>query len=134
MYLRTTSLIVAAFTCSALVAANPPPIHSYIPISKVRDLGGTAYHQAIKRGVNPHGPPPDDFLSDNGWCIEFAEESAYALWAAAQSSSAMRFKRGTGVDIITWTAKNCQGSGKHYYNVNSFQDYYEYVFLFHLHA
>ncbi|KAF8244892.1 hypothetical protein K440DRAFT_663188 [Wilcoxina mikolae CBS 423.85] len=94
----TTTHQLSGMHFSILLTTVFLPLAFAIPNSGSNSFGETAYLRAIKRGIDPHGPRPNDFLSHNGRSVEFAEGSAYALWAAAQSGLK---KRGTttGVDI-----------------------------------
>ncbi|KAF8510238.1 hypothetical protein BDD12DRAFT_914855 [Trichophaea hybrida] len=79
-----------------------------------------AYTRCLSAGIDPHGPHPNDFDTDDGEKIAFSGESKFALWAAAQSEPAVGLKKKslpdgttqpTGIDVVMWTDLNAVEAG-----------------------
>ncbi|KAF8542339.1 hypothetical protein BDD12DRAFT_876819 [Trichophaea hybrida] len=92
-----------------------------------------AYTRCLSAGIDPHGPHPNDFDTDDGEKIAFSGESKFALWAAAQSEPAVGLKKKslpdgttqpTGIDVVMWTDLKCSGGGSYYYNIKYNTNYY----------
>ncbi|KAF8253002.1 hypothetical protein K440DRAFT_643007 [Wilcoxina mikolae CBS 423.85] len=102
----STSFFTIAVLASALVGAIPQPIsglHTRIPETNNDTFAEKAYKKALKLGIDPHGPWPNDFTSDNGKYISFEENSMFALWVAAQNHPAvsleLKKRASSGIDI-----------------------------------
>jgi hypothetical protein len=48
--------------------------------------GAVDTSQAQTLGIDPRGPMPNDYISDNGRSISFKAGSKFAAWAAAQAA------------------------------------------------
>ena len=71
-------------TNAALFA--PPPRTESRALTLDNRFAETAFASAKLRKIDPAGPMPRDFTSDNGQWIDFPANSNFALWAAAQNA------------------------------------------------
>ncbi|KAF8543182.1 hypothetical protein BDD12DRAFT_802278 [Trichophaea hybrida] len=89
------------------------------PVSSKRTFNNNfaeaAYKNALKKGIDPHGPMPQDYTKKTDKFIKFKGDSDFALWNAAQGANAVRQrklnKRNNFPYLTTYPSTNCSGEG-----------------------
>ncbi|KAF8535875.1 hypothetical protein BDD12DRAFT_853503 [Trichophaea hybrida] len=95
------------------------PVALELPVSSKQtfnnDFAEAAYKNALKKGIDPHGPMPQDYTEKTDKFIKFKEDSNFALWNAAQGANAVRQrklnKRNNFPYLTTYPSTNCSGEG-----------------------
>lgn len=102
--------VVANFAPTSRFTRVPLNTRITLPVSSTtltvktlnNDFAVSAFRQAQNLKIDPAGPPPRDFKSDNGRWIDFDANSRFAVWAAAQNARKdKKFVSGTsGLNIV----------------------------------
>jgi hypothetical protein len=89
------SIILSVLLTSALAGASAIPAISPLPKlfhsvqSSSTSFADYAYEKCKELNIDPYGPHPDDFTSDDGQKMHFEEGSKFSYWVSAQLSAKM---------------------------------------------
>ncbi len=108
--LSITSILSIGLVLFGMATASP--FNSHLALKKLSTKGlditpasgslanaQEAFAKAQALGVDPSGPMPDDFESQDGGVFRFAADSKIALWAAAQGAVSLH-KRQTTLEVL----------------------------------
>ncbi|KAF8248462.1 hypothetical protein K440DRAFT_642506 [Wilcoxina mikolae CBS 423.85] len=86
MYLFLLLSVLFFSFCAAIPATSPVPNSLLGLQTSPTSFHDHAYKKCKELGIDPHGPHPDDFTSDDGARKFFEEGSRFSYWVSAQLS------------------------------------------------